>query len=249
MKRLESGLTGDRRLTLFVDVESLAERLDAVPGVAGVRLSELPVLSQIYKAESQQFAARDPGFAAWYYSRWAILEGEDQLAKDMAKGRWQHLTGQFSDDEVEGVLGARTYYLQQRAPEFEIEDLRIDVDLQKRYGVRRGLGMESQEFEARLQQIQLFMRMGKRTATYWLSLVQYDDGRFETARNWFDKRVLDEDQQSIWNDAATYNLARSHEALGEIDLAIERLKTEGLVNAHGNRLRARLLASQSKTDE
>ena len=35
--------------------------------------------------------------------------------------------------------GARTHYLTQRAPEFEIDDLRIDVELQKSYGIRREL--------------------------------------------------------------------------------------------------------------
>jgi hypothetical protein len=44
MKNLESGLTGSRRLMIYADVDSLAEQIDAVPGVAGVRLWNIPCL-------------------------------------------------------------------------------------------------------------------------------------------------------------------------------------------------------------
>ena len=153
--------------------------------------------------------------------------------------------GQFDNDEEEDTQGARTIYLAQRAPEFEIEDLNIDVDLQRAYGVRRDLGVDQQTFELQLQQAQAMMRGGKRTATYWISLIQYDDARYDTAETWFSKRVLDEAQLSFWEPAARYNLARSLERLGEIDRAVEIYKTAGDPQEHGNRIRARLLTRSS----
>ncbi|WP_338020189.1 hypothetical protein [Rhodopirellula sp. P2] len=242
MKKLQNGLTGDRRMTLYLDVDAVAKQLDAIPGIAGVRIWSLPLLTQIYQAEAERMVERDPLFSFWYLSRWAVLDGEDDMARNLSSGRWQHLTGHFSDDEIEGIKGARTRYLEQRAPEFEIEDLRINVDLQKRYGLRRGLGIESSQYDQQLQQIQMFMRLGKRTATHWLALVQYDDGRFDTAANWFGKRVLDEDQMSMWEDSARYNFARAKEHAKEWDEVEELLKSERTYSEHGNRLRARLIA-------
>ncbi|MCC9657803.1 hypothetical protein [Rhodopirellula halodulae] len=241
MKKLQSGLTGDRRMTLYMDVDKVAKRWDDVSGIAGVRVWTMPLLADIYQAEARRMVDRDPLFSFWFLSRWAVLEGEDEMAKNLTSGRWQHLTGRFADDEIEGIKGARTRYLEQRAPEFEIEDLRINVDLQKRYGLRRGLGIESQQYDQQLQQIQMFMRLGKRTATHWLALVQYDDGRFETSGNWFGKRVLDEEQMSMWEDSARYSLARTKEHSGNWEEAIELLKDERTVTGHGNRLRARLV--------
>jgi len=241
MRQLEEGLTGDRRMTVYVDAAARAERLDAVSGIADVRLWEVPVLAEIYRGAIEQAASRDPRLAFWYYSRWAILESELEMAKELARGRWRHLQGRFSDDEIEDESGARTLYLAQRAPEFEIADLRIDVELQKQYGIRRELGMDPDEYDQQVQRIQVLMRLGKRTATYWLSLVQYDDARYDVAENWFRKRVLDESQQSFWVPAARYNLGRTLEQLGQFEEAIELYKTDGDPQEHGNRIRARLI--------
>ncbi|EMI58380.1 tetratricopeptide repeat protein [Rhodopirellula sallentina] len=249
MKRLESGLTGDRRMTLWVDAEDWAKRFDAVPGIAGVRIWEIPTINEIYARGMELVAERDPAFAFWYRARFAVMESNDASSNNLAKGRWKHLTGEFVDDEIEGESGARTRYLEQRAPEFEIDDLRINVELQMQYGLRRELGVEPAQYDAQLRQMQDFMRLGKRTATYWLALVQYDDGRFQTAHNWFTKRVLDDEQRSYWEDAAVYNAARSIEAEGKIELAIATLKTDRNVSDHGNRLRARLLGKLASESE
>ncbi len=48
MKNLESGLTGDRRMKIFVDADELAKRIDEVPGIAGVRLWKVPLLAEVY---------------------------------------------------------------------------------------------------------------------------------------------------------------------------------------------------------
>lgn len=242
MLRLENGFTGDRRLTLFTDTKSVAEQFDAITGISGVRLWTVPIIQESYHAALEKFSERDPIFNFWYRSRWAILEAEIKSSQDLKTGRWRHVTGNFADDKEEDVSGARTLYINQRAPEFEIDDLRIDVELQKIYGIRRELGVDPQVYEQQVAQVQDLMRQGKRTASYWVSLVQYDDGRFETAGNWFGKRVLDESQPSRWFPAARYNWARTAEQIGDADKAIELYKTDGDPQEHGNRLRARLLS-------
>lgn len=248
MQQLQQGLTGNRRMNVYVDPDDLAKKFDAVTGISSVRMWDVPVLAEIYRAVCDQYAERDPIFNFWYVARWAMLEADMDSAKNLISGRWRHLTGQFSDVEDENIKGARTLYLEQRAPEFEIEDLRIDVDLQIAYGIRRSdLDVDAAEYDRQIAQIQAMMRMGKRLATYWLSLLQADDGRTETAERWIDDRVLDESQVSEWVEPARYNLGRLAEALGQTDRAIEIYKREGAPQEHGNRIRARLLSKQ--TDE
>ncbi len=259
MKQLESGLTGNRRMKTFVDVDALAAEIDAVPGIAGVRLWDVPVLAEVYAAELKAAAMRDPLLSFWSVASWAILDGMSDNAKLLALARWRHLHGQFDKDDEEDAEGARVLYLQQRAPEFEIEDLGIDVNLQKAYGVRRELGMDQKQYEMQLRYAQDLMRMGKNAATYWVSLIQYDDERYETAQTWFSKRVLDSDLisrreltgdvLSPWVAAARYNLARSLERSGKIDEAIQLYKTDGDPQEHGNRLRARLLDKRRRAAE
>ncbi|QEF97003.1 hypothetical protein Mal15_10330 [Stieleria maiorica] len=244
MKKLQSGLTGDRRMNVYVDADKIAQQLDAVTGISSVRIWDVPLKTEVYRQVCEQYAQRDPVFAFWYMARWAMMDAGFESARQLTLGRWQHLTGQFGDIEEESITGARTLYMNQRAPEFEIEDLRIDVDLQKQYGIRRELGVDSATYDQQVAQIQGLMRMGKRTATYWLSLLQADDGRLETAEGWLEKRVLPEEQQSFWTPAARYNLARLAEALGKTDKAVEMYKRVGEPQEHGNRIRARLVAKQ-----
>ncbi len=259
MKQLESGLTGNRRMKTFVDVDALATEIDAVPGIAGVRLWDVPVLAEVYAAELKAAAMRDPLLTFWSVASWAILDGMSDNAKLLALARWRHLHGQFDKDDEEDAEGARVLYLQQRAPEFEIEDLGIDVNLQKAYGVRRELGMDQKQYEMQLRYAQDLMRMGKNAATYWVSLIQYDDERYETAQTWFSKRVLDSDLisrreltgdvLSPWVAAARYNLARSLERSGKFEEAIQLYKTDGDPQEYGNRLRARLLDKRRRAAE
>ena len=171
------------------------------------------------------------------------------MSRELSLGRWRHLHGQFSDTEDGDRRGARTLYLAQRAPEFEINKLSTDVDLQQAYGVRRDLGMDQQQYEMQISQAQQIMKGGKRTATYWISLIQYDDAKYETAENWFSKRVLLESQLSLWEPSARYNLARCLERLGESEQAIEIYKTDGDPQEHGNRLRARLFQRSLSSPE
>ncbi|NNE01170.1 MAG: tetratricopeptide repeat protein [Pirellulaceae bacterium] len=244
MKQLQSGLTGERRMTTFADVDAEAKSWDSATGIAGVRIWKVPLLAEYYSQAMEKQAELDPMFAVWYYTKWAIMEGDDTTSRQLAKARWQHLHGQFADVENENIKGARTLYMAQRAPEFEIKDLAIDVDLQKKY-FRRELGLTAEQYRQQVAQVQVMMRMGKRTASYWLSLVQFDDGRIETASNWLRQRVLDESQRSFWEAAARYNLARAAEKLGDPEQAIELYKTSGDPQEHGNRIRARLVARMS----
>ncbi len=241
MQHLESRLTGDRRMTVYSDVDEIAHKLDAASGIAGVRIWDVPLLAEVYHTALEQAAQRDPMLGFWYYSRWAIMDANVESSRLFSLARWRHLHGEFDSDDENHIEGARPLYLSQRKPEFEIADLRIDVNLQMAYGIRRELGMPTELYDRQVQQAQNMIRLGKQTATYWLSLIQYDDGRYDTAETWFRKRVLDDSQLSHWVPAARYNLGRTIEHLDEQEQAVELYKTSGDIQEHGNRIRARLL--------
>lgn len=243
MKQLESGLTGDRRMNVHTDVDSLAAKLDEFPGISGVRLWDVPLQSEVYRTEILKHCERNPLFLFWYMSQWGFMDSGTGAGSELTSGRWDHLIGNFADSEDQMEVGARTKYLKQRNPEYEIADLQIDVELQEAYGIRRELGVSAEMYELQVGQLQGLMRNGKRTATFWLGLLQYDDGKTDVARNWFSDRVLDKEQLlKRWESSARYNLGRTYELLGKFDQAIEIYKTDGDLQEHGNRVRARLVA-------
>lgn len=248
-RRLQDALTGDLRLGVYDDPQATVEAFVANAGIATAKIWGIPFLAQVYQVAVNRLAKQDPMVMFMVTAPWAILEAEFEQAKSLALGRWRHLQGDLEGNDVEGVEGAKKLYLSQRQPEFEIADLRIDVDLQKNYGIRRELGIPADVYDRQIQQVQAFMRQGKVTATYWLGLVQYDTNRLDLAKNWFQQRVLEDGLESDWEDAARYNLARTFESLGEIDQATQLYKFEGLPQEHGNRIRARLINRETEPVE
>jgi len=245
--RLQDSLTGELRLGVYDDPASLAEAFTAIAGIASVTIWDKPLLARVYQTRINEIANQDPAIYFYINAPWTILEADFDQAKRLSLGRWRHLKGELEGNPDEGFEGAKLLYLSQRQPEFEIEDLRFDVELQKRYGIRRELGMSSEIFDRQIQQIQAIMRQGKITATYWLSLIQYDTARIDLARTWFEDRILGDGFDSNWEIAAQYNLARSLEALGDTQRAVELYKTEGHPQEHGNRIRARLVGREPVT--
>lgn len=235
MARLESGFTGETRMVLGYDVDASGKAFEAIPGIAAAKLWSIPMEARIYQAAMAELAEQDLNLAAWQASEWGMLTRGFPLAR----ARWEHLVGNFDREGQEE--GARVMYMQMRHPEFDIDDLEFNVDLQKSYGIRRELGQSNEEFSFQVRRIQDVMRIAKRAASYWLSLIHYDTGDYENARNWYEKRVLGDEQQSRWEAGARYNLARSLEHLGEVEQASALYKTIGDPQEHGNRIRARLL--------
>lgn len=240
-ERLQKALTGDLRLGVYDDPVSLAAQFEAVSGIASARIWEIPLLARVYRDAIEDLSRQDPLLAFFIKAPWMILESPAGQSQELALGRWRHLQGRFESADEDALPGAKRLYLNQRQPEFEISDLRGDVELQMRYGIRRELGVTPEQYDMQIQQIQALMRQGKVTASFWLSLIQYDSERFDLARNWFDQRVMAEGMDSPWKMAAQYNLARTLERLGESERAAEIYRSEGDPQEHGNRIRARLI--------
>ena len=235
MRHLEDSLVGELRMTLSYDADASAKVFVDHSGIDACRIWPQVVEARIYRQAMEELAKNSRDFATWEAFNWGMLSG----VRPLAVARWEHLSGQFEREESKP--GARVLYMELRSPEFDIEDLRENPELQNRYGVRRGLGITPEEYDMQIRQVQHFMRNAKRSATYWISLIHYEEADYETAVSWFQKRVLDEDRESEWKPGARYGLARSLERLGNTQQAVELYKTIGDPQEFGNRLRARLL--------
>ena len=241
VERLQQSLTGELRMAIYDDAAALARQFEAVPGIAAARAWDIPLLARVYAGAIASASQQDPMLAFFVNAPWTILEADLEQSKRLALGRWRHLQGQFESDEDEALLGAKKLYLGQRQPEFEIAHLRTDLELQMQYGIRRELRVAPDVYDRQIQQVQAIIRQGKITATYWLSLVQYDLQRMDLAQTWFDERILGDGFESRWEFAARYNLARALEQLGDVERSAELYRVQGDPQEHGNRIRARLI--------
>ncbi|HEV3416640.1 MAG TPA: tetratricopeptide repeat protein, partial [Pirellulales bacterium] len=88
----------------------------------------------------------------------------------------------------------------------------------------------------------------KQNATYWLGLISFDEGQYQTAEDYFRMAPLEvrPDVPSQWISAAKYNLARAYEAAGQPAEAIKLLEEDESPQRYGNRLRARRLKEEAK---
>jgi hypothetical protein len=94
------------------------------------------------------------------------------------------------------------------------------------------------------QQLAALARQAKQDAGYWLGLLAYERGLFETAIDYFRNRTLLAHPDGPWTDGSHYNLARSYEALGNWADAIAQYDAARSTQRAGNLVRAARLKAQ-----
>lgn len=107
--------------------------------------------------------------------------------------------------------------------------------------------------ERQLEQLEASKRaiydIAKAGASYWLGLLSYDLGRYSVAEDWLARRTLEARPDGPWTNGARYNLARTHEARGDLPAAIKLLESDESPQRLGNLLRARQLQQRLDSDE
>ncbi len=88
----------------------------------------------------------------------------------------------------------------------------------------------------------------KGDASYWLGLLSYDLGKLKVAKDWLEKRSLEPAPEGPWATGARYNLARTLEAQGDLEDAIELLEADESPQSYGNRLRAKRLRTKQSEE-
>ena len=231
-RQLEYSLSGKQKMVLHVDASALARRLQETGQFDTVGPWKMPyeVLALRDEEEIHRFAAT-----------WFPGSGAEQMpskyrpwVRSVRMGRVLHLKGKYS-----GTLGALHEYQEARPSDSEINDL---LDKGKTAKLPTNATEDAKDertwlTEAEVQRV----RRAKHDASFWLGTVAFERGDYNTAIDYFQRRTLEAWPNGPWANAARYNLARTFEALGRNEEAIEIYENDDSPQQHGNRLRARWL--------
>lgn len=234
MRAIESALTGEHRMVLTVQPAALRRRLSDC-GLADVRLWRIPLEAELFRAAFEEVRQRDSRIEGAYMRETAIFSGLSPLVQ----ARQLQFRHQFEREEDKP--GAMTKYLEARLSDRDLELVRVDSDFQKQMGLRRNPAEAEESWQARLGLAQELFRQGKQHASYWLGIVHYENGDYDSAVSWFERRTLGETPPSPWVPGARYNLGRCYEALGRYDTARATYLLDDSPQQHGSLLRARWL--------
>jgi tetratricopeptide (TPR) repeat protein len=216
MQVLESKLAGDRKIVLTTRPSEVAERLKKHPQIAQVRLWGVPFERLARQSSPAVIAAL--GRELLSYRLDLLPEEYRQPAADLQHGRVLHLKGILAAEEDQP--SANKFYQRARLADEEID--------------RSALNPTQRAILHRV----------KEDASYWLGLVAYERGRFETAIDHFRRRTLGAGNSvNRWTSGALYNMGRAYEAIGQIDEAANAYQATQGSQRHGNLLRAKWLKS------
>lgn len=248
MKRVESRLTGDRRIVLTTEPSQVADRLRKCPGVREAYLWRLPFERLRYQSSSDATLSAEREMLAFHVEGVPKKFQESVLA--LATGRRLHLAGRYAGEAGDDSAN-RSYQMTRVA----------DADL-------AAANLKPEQAAV--------LRAAKLDASYWLALVAFERGRFDAAIEHLTKRVLAPGDQPAseaapaanapvapaqapdvaagiaaasknpWRDGAWYLLARAHEALGHADEAVAAFEATEGPQRQGNLLRARWLKEPPK---
>ncbi|HEY5312352.1 MAG TPA: hypothetical protein VIK18_07520 [Pirellulales bacterium] len=144
--------------------------------------------------------------------------------RNLWKARVLHLMGRFT-----GSRGAIHYYQLCRPADKEIAAALAEDKVD--------------------QQLVALARRAKQDAGYWLGLLAFERGLYETAVDYFRNRTLQPHPDGPWTEGAHYNLARAYEALGNWADATTQFDATRSAQRAGNRVRAgRLKPEQPQKD-
>jgi hypothetical protein len=195
-----------------------------------------------------------------YLSELPSVDQLDKIKKDLAKVRSDMnkagndptaapppmLTQQKAavDNDITNVeLAKMTKRLQDEYTEMAMKIAKFkseeEKNLAKEYFQQRALQMMMRNIDD-----------GKQDATYWLGLLTFERGNYNSAEDYFSKRILEKFPKSLWRDGAFYNLALTLEAAGEIERAVMIYQSDPEAPDHyGRQLRARWLQEKEKAGQ
>ena len=224
---LENALQSEAFVRLTAETEAIVERLAGQDAISSVRLWTQPYEAIVAARTVDQAVRRRAGRAfapfAYHPRLWKARAMHFQGRKPPPPAKRGSILAEPRDGHLDAIRAYQNKEVRPGKRELAaLEPARRSVDAP-----------------------------AKAAAGYWLGLLLYDSGKYETARRWLDDRTLQADPDGRWARGARYNLARVHEALGEFDQAVELL-TSGPDDApqrHGNLLRARRLEAASADEQ
>ncbi len=222
---LEGALEGEDFVKLAVDLGPLAEKLAKHPQIKQVELWPVPfeamAREQTIGIESRRRAAAEFAPLAERPLLWKARVLHFQGNKDV---RSEERNDPLAEARQGHQDALKLYQARSvRPPNSEL----VKLDLNKR----------------------TVYAAAKAAASYWLGLLSYDRGNYPVALTWLGDLTLDRASQGRWANGARYNLARTQEAMGNLEEAVKLLQADpaDAPQRHGNLVRARRLAEAAAT--
>jgi tetratricopeptide (TPR) repeat protein len=220
---IESKLSGDDRLALTVQPTALAEKLKAAPGVGEVELWDFPFRTIRDQLRSPRPARRQMVLEflpyAWRPTLWKARVLHFQGHQ---KGDIDSLTAD-PDEVVNDHREALELYTKVRTPDRVLNEVASESKRQ-------------------------IYSTAKDEASYWVGLLLFDEGKLDSAEDWFSDPRLRAKPDGPWASGTQYNLGRTYEALGNNAEAIKLYEADKSPQRDGNRLRARLLKNKPSAE-
>ena len=221
---LEAELTGEDRLVLSVNATEQAAAIEKLDSVSQVELWAFPfqTLLDLYQLrESKRYLEAE----AFQPFAWRPT---------LYKARMYHFQGKQSKRSDIGNSGLE-------------DDLDSHQQAARLYTSRRVRPPRSELEKLNSQEKLEVYNAAKLHASYWLGLLSFDQGRYSAAKDYFQNRTLQDYPESMWTTGARYNLARTHETMGNYDEAIALYESGKSPQRHGNLLRAKRLRAQRES--
>lgn len=236
MRLLESRLTGDEQMVLFVRPSEIAEAVRKA-GVSQVYPWRIAYDTILYRAAIEANLRSNFAFYTQYYT----YETPFLRPSTLSKARFKHFNAEFTTDGEE--IGALDEYMNSRVADvdiarFEQSDEARRVLSTRVVGERELTDQDKAQYIAAQKQAML---IAKTHASYFMGLAQYDLGAYDIAVEWFQRRTLDVQPPSPWTNSARYNLARALEMLKKYREARAIYLGDASPQKHGNLIRARRL--------
>ena len=239
MQVLQAGMPNSRRLAVSVRPSDIQKRFRQHKQIGQVSLWRVPFEAALYQIGLQGRLSQDFAAANAWNREHGMFRGQHPLLR----ARDLHLQGVFESEDQN--QGARAMYLSSRPSEKTIDRLGTSTAMRDQLGLNESLPEDPMQRSEMLESMVMMSRRAKQHATYWLGLSYYEDGNFDVAKEWLEQRVLDAKPRSPWSAGARYNLARTHEQLGEVSEALKLYEADDSPQRHGNLLRAERLQTKS----
>ena len=215
MALLEGALSGDNSLSLTVSPSKMAQQLADVAGLQGVAI--WPQIFQIFASRNRLQSDRT---AMMSFALEHSLFDQDRTP--LYAARTLHFRGQL--DNTDDQLGARVMYLESRRPDGEIRQLvTMALNGQPKPDGSAPTPEELERNKAAAANLNYLLRRTKQNASYWLGTMALDQGKYDVAIDFLEKRVLAGDPATMWQSGATFNLGRAYEAQGRLESNTEWL--------------------------
>lgn len=215
---VEVQLSGDDQLALTSNSAMLVDQLKAVPGVDEVRLWEFPFRTLRDQLRLPKSVRRGEARAfepfAWRPSLWKTRVLHFQGRKETVADPQHPSLEETIDDHAEAT---QLYTSREVRPPDRLIEALPQPEKRRIYFT------------------------SKASASYWVGLLLFDEGKFAAAESWWSHPKLAAAADTSWVDGTRYNLARAYEAQDKIDEAIALYEQDDSPQRDGNRLRARWL--------